>query len=79
MNFWTLGANEGDKCELEQAHTWCSLGTRVQRKDVNVTWADVTKLPSATERCVTLQTKANGSFGLEYSECRTTKSVLCEV
>jgi hypothetical protein len=79
LNFWTSGANEGDKCELEQAHTWCSLGTRVQRKDVNVTWVDATKLPSATERCVTMQTKAGGNFGLDNSECSVAKSVLCEV
>jgi ribosomal protein S12 methylthiotransferase accessory factor YcaO len=79
MEFWTSGANEGDMCELEQAHTWCALGTRVQRKDVGVPWTDVTKQPSATERCVTLQTKNDGSFGLGNTNCDSTKSVLCEV
>jgi hypothetical protein len=79
MEFWTSGANEGELCELDQAHTWCSLGTRVQRKDVGVAWTDASKQPAATERCVTLQTRSNGSFGLNYSQCNATKSVLCEV
>ena len=79
MEFWTSGANEGELCELDQAHTWCSLGTRVKRKDVGVVWTDASKQPAATERCVTLQTRTNGSFGLNYSQCNATKSVLCEV
>jgi hypothetical protein len=51
----------------------------VQRKDVGITWADVTKQQLTTERCVTLETKVDGNYGLGYSQCSATKSVLCEV
>jgi hypothetical protein len=74
LTFWTSGAIE---CGPGQAQIWCSLGTQVQRSDV--TWVDASKQPSATERCVTLQTKADGNFRLDYSQCSATKSVLCEV
>jgi hypothetical protein len=79
VEFWTSGANEGELCELDQAHTWCSSATRVQRSDVGVAWMNASTQPSATERCVTLQTKVDGKFGLKYSQCNITKSVMCEV
>jgi len=79
LSFWTSGANEGEKCEMDQPHTWCTLGTRFQRSDVSATWTNASKRPSDTERCVTLESKADGSFGLDFSQCSSTKSVLCEV
>lgn len=81
LSFWTSGGNEGALCEAEQAFTWCSLGNRVQRSDVSLKWMDVSKQPLVTERCITLETKADGvGYGLSFSECAAaTKSVLCEV
>jgi len=75
LSFWTPEAF----CASDQAHTWCSLGTQVQRTDVGFAWVDASKQPVASENCVTLQTKADGSFGLDYSQCSSAKSVLCEV
>jgi hypothetical protein len=73
--FWTSGANE---CEPRQANIWCYPNTQLGRS--NVTWMDVTKQPLATERSITLQTNANGNFGLEYSQFMSAaNSILCEV
>jgi hypothetical protein len=56
------------------------MGTQVQRSQrSDVMMVDVSKPQSLTERCVTLETKADGKNGLGFSECSAAHSVLCEV
>jgi hypothetical protein len=76
--FWTCGANEGERCDVDQLYvSWCALGTRVKRQEISLPWADGIP-PAANERCLALNIKES-KFALDYVECNAEKYAVCEV
>jgi len=78
FDFWTSGANEGEYCDSEKVYSWCSNGKRFRKQDISLNWVDGTKEPSPAERCLALKTK-DADFSLDFAECGSKRSLLCEV
>jgi hypothetical protein len=79
MNFWTIGANEGQFCDTAMVYSWCNVGKLVSKQEISIKWVNTTKAPAINETCLSLQLK-DAEFALQHSKCGADKlSFVCEV